>query len=100
MAQTAKQIALMQADQASRCATARLWGMKYRAKLDPPRAAVGGFPYPARTCAEWMGLPQTEEQLRHEAEIGSAKLRDAILALRDPANGSARLRDAIWALAA
>lgn len=34
-------------------ATARLQGMKARAKDNPPTAAKGGFPYPARTCAEW-----------------------------------------------
>lgn len=37
-------------------ATARLQGMKLRAKLDPPRAAEPGFPYPHRTCAEWRPL--------------------------------------------
>lgn len=32
---------------------ARLQGMKARARLTPPQAAIGAFPYPARTCAEW-----------------------------------------------
>jgi hypothetical protein len=100
MARTPKQIKLTAAQRASDCATARLQGMKLRAELYPPQAAVGGFPYPARTCADWMDWEPTEADRRREAEIGSAKLRDAILALRDPANGSARLRDAIWALAA
>ena len=43
-------------------ATARLVGMKLRAKLDPPRAATGGFPYPARTCAEWKPLEARRER--------------------------------------
>lgn len=37
----------------SKTAILRLQGMKARAQVDPARAAVGGFPYPARTCAEW-----------------------------------------------
>lgn len=34
-------------------ATSRLQGMKIRANMDAPKPASGGFPYPARTCAEW-----------------------------------------------
>jgi hypothetical protein len=37
----------------SELARARLQGMKIRSEMEPPRAASGGFPYPARTCAEW-----------------------------------------------
>jgi hypothetical protein len=37
-------------------ATARLQGMKLRSQLEPPRAAEGKFPYPARTCAEWRPI--------------------------------------------
>lgn len=44
---------------------ARVLGMKARAKFDPPQAAQGGFPYPARTCAEWTPL---EAKHRREAE--------------------------------
>jgi hypothetical protein len=90
MTQTAKQIALAHADHASRCATARLWGMKYRASIDPPSAAVGGFPYPARTCAEWDEcspfVPHTEARY-------SERMKDAI-------EGSTRLREAILRMAA
>ena len=33
---------------------ARVQGMKIAAQEQPPSAAVGGFPYPARTCAQWI----------------------------------------------
>lgn len=73
----------------SKCAEARLWGMKHRAKTNPPTAAARGFPYPARTCAEWKEAPsgqileieQTDEERQIDAETGSAKLRDAIRAM-------------------
>lgn len=70
----------------SECAAARLWGMKHRAAINPPKAASGGFPYPARTCAEWeatatgqvLETEQTDDERQADAEAGSAKLRDAI----------------------
>jgi hypothetical protein len=69
----------------SDCATARLQGMKLRASLDPPRAAEGTFPYPARTCAEWderhgafVERQMTQAERRRDASQGSRKLRDAI----------------------
>ena len=37
-------------------AFARVQGMNARAKLGLSTAAVGGFPYRARTCAEWTPL--------------------------------------------
>jgi hypothetical protein len=42
--------------------TARLQGMKARAKLDPPRPVEGKFPYPARTCAEWRPFETWQER--------------------------------------
>lgn len=45
-------------------ATARLQGMKLRAQLEPPTAATGGFPYPARTCAEWTLFDSWNERKR------------------------------------
>lgn len=38
----------------SELAKARVQGMKARAEQSPATAAKGGFPYPARTCAEWV----------------------------------------------
>lgn len=83
MAQSPDQIALNHALNGSRMAAARLAGMKLRAALDPPRAAVRSFPYPGRTCAEWTeyGGPEREMSLaerRRDAKAGSARLRDAI----------------------
>lgn len=74
---------------ASRCAEARLWGMKHRASENPPQAATGSFPYPARTCAEWTELPggsftaaePTDEEREQDAVEGSARLLDALLRL-------------------
>lgn len=86
MPHTPEQIRRNQAKKGSGLALARLQGMKLRARLDPPRAAVGTFPYPHRTCAEWEDLPcgtivareQTDAERRKDAREGSAKLRDAI----------------------
>jgi hypothetical protein len=91
MSQTAKQVALTAALNASRMATARVVGMKLRAQSDPPRAAVGKFPYPHRTCAEWEELPTGEIRGR---EMTPAERR------KDAKEGSARLRSAIKAMAA
>jgi hypothetical protein len=41
------------AQRQSDLAAARLAGMKIRARLNQPIAAKGGFPYAARTCAQW-----------------------------------------------
>lgn len=85
MPQSPEQIALKHAINGSRLATARLAGMKLRATLDPPRAAVGSFPYPGRTCAEWteasgviVERQMSSEERRKDAQQGSARLRDAI----------------------
>lgn len=87
MTKSTKQIAIAEAQRASGCAAARLWGMKYRASIDPPSAAIGGFPYLARTCAEWEELPggaiverqMTDLERKRDAKRGSRMLRDAIL---------------------
>jgi hypothetical protein len=48
---------------ASDLATARLQGMKARAKLCPPQAASGTFPFGhARTCAEWRPFETWQER--------------------------------------
>jgi len=39
---------------ASKSATIRVQAMKVSAILEPPTAAKGRFPWPHRTCAEWM----------------------------------------------
>lgn len=76
----------------SELAIARLAGMKICANLRPPTAATGGFPYKARTCAEWRPrvptdpgivaypLPFNADFARrcHDAVSGSAALLDAI----------------------
>lgn len=69
-------------------AGARLRGMKIRARLDPPRAATGTFPWPHRTCAEWMdecspsvptdNVRYDSRMFKKNAIEGSAQLRDAI----------------------
>jgi hypothetical protein len=90
MARNAKQIALTRALLDSRKAAARLQGMKQRTELDPPRACIGTFPFGySRTCAEWEMTPRgkvieremTDEEREKDAREGSAKLRDAILAI-------------------
>jgi hypothetical protein len=56
--------------------------MKLRAKLDPPRAATGKFPFPHRTCAEWSETEphrdMSQKERHDDAREGSAKLRDAL----------------------
>lgn len=84
--------------------SARLQGMKIRAKLDPPRAATGGFPYPARTCAEWTraeGLPGYRAK-RASEKVCTDLPPDATFATRrkDAIEGSAKLKAAILAVAA
>lgn len=86
MSRSAKQIAINAAKLATAKATARLQGMKLRAMLDPPKEAPRGFPYPARTCAEWKEVngvfvdrQMTRAETRKDAIEGSASLRDAIL---------------------
>lgn len=88
MPKTAEQVALNQAKLGSAKATARLQGMKLRAQLNPPQAAAGGFPYPARTCAEWeeqngaiVERQMTQAERREDAKRGSRRLRDAIRSL-------------------
>jgi hypothetical protein len=86
---TRKQLQLADAMLGSRCAAARLWGMKYRAAIDPPRAATGGFPYFTKTCAEWEREEQSpfrhklpremsDRQRKADAIRGSAALCEAI----------------------
>jgi hypothetical protein len=79
MARTPKQIALTKADISLQQCMARFAGMKIRAQLDPPIPAQGGFPYPARTCAEWDDHEVSPEDLARDAEQGSTALRVAIL---------------------
>jgi hypothetical protein len=43
---------LQKAKHESELAFARVRGMKNRAAITPATAATGGFPYPARTCAQ------------------------------------------------
>lgn len=96
---------------ASALAIARVQGMKIAAMVDPPRAATGGFPYPARTCAEWkqseanartkprnakptedlLGREMTTAERRQDAIEGSARLKEAIQALRYPQGSSGRV---------
>jgi hypothetical protein len=98
MAQSSK---LRKAQVESDKATARLQGMKLRAELDPPRAAVGGFPYPARTCAEW-GTTKDKTKPRKPKRVIIELLPDVPLSRRkrDAILGSARLLAAILAIAA
>lgn len=49
---------VVHAQRQSELAFARVQGMKIAAELDPPKAAVGGFPYRSRTCAEWIHQEQ------------------------------------------
>lgn len=86
MATTEKQAAIRKAQLESERSRARLHGRKIRASIEGPRAAVGGFPYCARTCAEWEELngkfidrDPTDEERDTDALEGSARLRDAIL---------------------
>lgn len=91
----------MSPQQASDCARARVQGMKIRAKLDPPRAATGGFPYPARTCAEWHRADGLcgYRPLRPAERIYTDLPPDATFAKRrqDAIEGSAKLKAAIEA---
>ncbi|MDB5584283.1 MAG: hypothetical protein JWR80_9459 [Bradyrhizobium sp.] len=55
------------AQMGSDLAIARLQGMKvragaYRLTSAPPQAAVGSFPYPPRTCAEWTRFEAMTER--------------------------------------
>jgi hypothetical protein len=93
VAATERQRALAKALHGSGCAQARLWGMKHRATVNPPKAAVGSFPYPHRTCAEWEELPGSNGTII-EREMSMAE-RD-----RDAVEGSAKLREAIERMAA
>lgn len=65
-------------------AFARVQGMKLRGER--ATAATGGFPYSARTCAEWtiwngvvVDRQMTQAERRKDAKRGSKMLRDAIL---------------------
>jgi hypothetical protein len=85
VAKSPRQIRLQQAVLGSGMAISRLQGMKRRAQDDPPKPAVGRFPYPARTCAEWedVGGVITDREMtlterRSDAARGSKGLRDAI----------------------
>lgn len=76
---------LTQAMTGSKLATARLQGMKIRAKASPAIPAAGAFPYPHRTCAEWEEVKgrfgekeMSQNARRRDAKRGSAKLRDAL----------------------
>lgn len=53
---------ISQALQQSELTFARVQGMKLRAKLNPPRAATGGFPYRARNCAQWTATAAKAER--------------------------------------
>jgi hypothetical protein len=77
MARTAKQRAVKETQLAMGRFTARVVGNRLRSKR--PMPAKGGFPYEARTCEEWIEL--TDAEIQEDAVQGSAKLRDAILAL-------------------
>lgn len=83
--QTPSEARLAEAKRQTALAEARLAGMKIRAQLHPPTAATGGFPYPARTCADWVPgelPPELDDDARlDDAANGSRMLFDAIVRL-------------------
>jgi hypothetical protein len=87
---------LQRALAASECARARVQGMKIAARENPPRAAPPGFPYPHKTCAEWIAAPKERKPRKPKpvwfdmpADTSTARYR------KDAVRGSAQLRDAI-----
>ena len=92
----------MSAQQQSELAFARVLGMKIAARVSPPTAATGGFPYPARSCAEW-----SDDELDKRFKPGRARVKEKLpremssaQRTKDAVRGSAALRDAILAIAA
>lgn len=80
---TKEQLRLRAAKLSLRMCEARLHGMKARAGHATP--ATGGFPYPARTCAEWTEIggeiverQMTPAERRKDAKLGSKMLKEAI----------------------
>jgi hypothetical protein len=75
--------------------------MKLAVEIDPPRAATGGFPYAARTCAEWKrSEANNRTRPRHAKPTNNIIEREMTRAEyeKDAKQGSAQLRAAIEAL--
>lgn len=83
MTMSKTQTRLRAAELSLRMCEARLHGIKAHAGLATP--ATGGFPYPARTCAEWqeengafVEREMTDAERYDDAERGSKMLKEAI----------------------